>query len=134
MLFGIRDLDEREKTIVRDSGVTAITMTEIDQAGIGPAVERAIAVATGGLQGGGAGVHISLDMDGVDSAIAPGVGTLVGRGLSYRESHLLMEMVHESGALFGMDIVETNPALDRANATAELGAQLALSAFGRQIL
>ena len=79
-------------------------------------------------------MHISLDMDGVDSAIAPGVGTLVGRGLSYRESHLLMEMVHESGALFGMDIVETNPALDRANATAELGAQLALSAFGRQIL
>jgi len=134
VLFGIRDLDEREKTIVRESGVTAITMTEIDQAGIGTAVERAIAVATDGQPSAAAGLYISLDMDAVDPGFAPGVGTPVPGGLSYRESHLLMEMVHESGALAGMDIVETNPALDHANATAELGAQLALSAFGRRIL
>ena len=130
VLFGIRDLDEREKTIVRESGVTAITMTEIDRTGIGPAVERAIGVATDGT----AGLHVSLDMDAVDPRIAPGVGTPVPGGLSYRESHLLMELVHESGALAGMDVVETNPALDQANATAELGTQLALSALGRRIL
>ena len=134
VLFGIRDLDDREKIIVRESGVTAITMTEIDQAGIGSAVERAIAVAAGGLKRGTAGIYVSLDMDGMDPRIAPGVGTPVPGGLSYRESHLLMEMVHESGALVGMDIVETNPALDHANTTAELGAQLALSALGRRIL
>ena len=166
VLFGIRDLDEREKTIVRESGVTAITMTEIDQVGIGSAVARAIDVATGGRHMEATGgrhteatggrhteatggrhtdptakhdtdrpaLHISLDMDAVDPRVAPGVGTPVPGGLSYRESHLLMEMVHESGALVGMDIVETNPALDQANATAELGAQLALSALGRRIL
>ena len=135
VLFGIRDLDEREKGIVRDSGVTAITMSHIDRDGIGPSVQRAIQVATAGaLASGAAGLHISLDMDGIDPSIAPGVGTPVPGGLSYREAHLLMEMVHESGALIGMDLVETNPALDRANATAELGAQLALSALGHRIL
>ena len=131
VLFGIRDLDEREKTIVRESGVIALTMTDIDRHGIGPMAERALAVAT---QDGAQPLHVSLDMDAVDPAVAPGVGTPVRGGLSYRESHLLMELVHDAGALAGMDIVETNPALDRANATAEVGAQLALSALGRRIL
>ena len=98
VLFGIRELDQREKRIVRESGVTAITMSEIDRTGIGAAVQRAIDAATSA----GARLHISLDMDGVDPAIAPGVGTPVPGGLSYRETHLLMEMVFESGALVGL--------------------------------
>ena len=130
VLLGIRDLDAREKERARASGVHAITMTEIDRYGIGPKVEEAISVA----RRGAAGIYLSLDMDGVDPAVAPGVGTPVRGGLSFRESHLLMELVAESGALVGMDIVEINPSLDQANATAELGAQLALSAFGRRIL
>ncbi|MEE9277857.1 MAG: arginase [Dehalococcoidia bacterium] len=130
VLLGIRDLDEREKAIVRKSGVTAITMTEIDRAGFGPMADRAVAVAGGGT----AGIYVSFDMDAVDPGVAPGVGTPVPGGLSYRESHLLMEVVAETGSLLGMDVVEINPSLDTANATAELGTQLALSALGRRIL
>ena len=130
VLLGIRDLDAREKERVRASGVHAITMTDIDRYGIGTKIEEAISVARSGT----AGIYLSLDMDGVDPVVAPGVGTPVRGGLSFRESHLLMELVAESGALVGMDIVEINPSLDQANATAELGAQLALSAFGRRIL
>ena len=130
VLIGIRDLDEREKAIVRESGVTAITMTDVDRAGIGPMAEQAVAVAGAG----GAGIYVSFDMDAADPEAAPGVGTPVRGGLSYRESHLLMELVAEAGRLIGLDVVEINPSLDRLSATAELGTQLALSALGRRIL
>lgn len=130
VLIGIRDLDEREKAIVRESSVHAFTMSDIDRSGIGPAAAAAVEIASRDT----AGIYVSLDMDGVDPGVAPGVGTPVPGGLSYRESHLLMEMVAETERLLGMDIVEINPSLDRVNTTAELGAQLALSALGRTIL
>jgi arginase len=129
-LIGIRALDEAEKRAVRQSGVNAYTMADIDKRGIsavlGEALERVLA--------GTAGVHVSLDIDGLDPEIAPGVGTPVRGGLSYRESHLAMEMVAESGKILGMDLVEVNPILDQHNATAEMGAELILSAFGKSIL
>ena len=129
-LIGIRALDEAEKRIVRQSGVNAYTMADIDKRGIHAvlteALERVLA-NTGG-------VHVSLDIDGLDPEIAPGVGTPVRGGLSYRESHLAMEMVAESGRILGMDLVEVNPILDQHNATAEMGCELILSAFGKSIL
>jgi arginase len=129
-LVGIRDLDEREKGLVRDSGIHAYTMTDIDRRGISTvmrdALERVLA--------GAAGLHLSLDMDGLDPEIAPGVGTPVRGGLSYRESHLAMEMVAETGHLLAMDVVEANPILDHRNLTAELGSELILSAMGKSIL
>ena len=129
-LLGIRDLDQREKEIVRESGVTAITMADIDRHGMAAAAARALAAAGAGT----AGVYLSVDMDGIDPSIAPGVGTPVRGGLTYRESHLLMEFVAESEQLIGADIVEINPSLDDRNATAELAAELVLSLFGRRIL
>ena len=129
-LIGLRDLDDREKTIVHDSGVLAITMTDIDRAGMGPMLEQAIEQA--GQET--AGIYVSFDLDAVEPAEAPGVGTPVPGGLTYREAHLLMELVAETGKLRGVDIVEVNPSLDQANATARLGAELALSALGHRIL
>ena len=130
VLFGIRDLDRREKEIVRASGVRAITMADIDRYGIGAKAEEAVRTAGEGT----AGIYVSLDMDGVDPQIAPGVGTPVRGGLSYRESHLLMELIAETARLIGMDVVEINPALDQRNATAAFGADLVLSALGQRIL
>lgn len=130
VLLGIRDLDPREKEIVRESGVHAITMADVDRRGIGAVADEALAVAGRDT----VGVYVSLDMDAIDPAIAPGVGTPVRGGLSYRESHLLMEEVAASHRLLGVDIVEINPSLDHANATAELGTELALSLFGSRIL
>ena len=130
VLIGIRELDAREKAIVRDSRVHAITMADIDRQGIGETAAEAVAVAGRGT----AGIYLSLDMDALDPEIAPGVGTPVRGGLTYREAHLLMELAAESGRVIGMDIAEINPSLDRANATAVLAAGLALSAFGQRIL
>lgn len=130
VLLGIRDLDPREKELVRQSGVTAITMADIDRDGMAAAAAQALAAAGAGT----AGVYLSVDMDGIDPSIAPGVGTPVRGGLTYRESHLLMELVADSERLIGADIVEINPSLDERNATAELAAELVLSLFGRRIL
>jgi len=129
-LIGIRSLDAREKEIVRRSGVHVYTMMDIDRRGISIVLEEAL----GHVLDGTAGVHVSLDVDGLDPEIAPGVGTPVRGGLSYRESHLAMEMVAESEKLLGFDLVEVNPILDAHNATAELGCELVLSAFGKRIL
>jgi len=130
VLVGIRNLDAREKERVRDAQVHVFTMKDIDRLGIAQVMEQAIALAGRGT----GGIHVSFDMDVCDPAIAPGVGTPVKGGLDYREAHLVMEMVAESGRLVSLDLVEVNPTLDLRNTTAELGVELALSALGKQIL
>ncbi len=130
VLLGIRNLDEKEKQIVRDSGVHAYTMTEIDRRGIFVVFQEALELATVD----GAWLHLSFDLDSVDPSIAPGVGTPVRGGLSYREAHLIMEMAAECGALATLDLVEVNPILDTRNVTAELAIELTLSAIGQRIL
>jgi arginase len=130
VLIGIRNLDNREKELVRDSRVHVFTMKDIDRSGIAAVVEQALARAGAGT----AGVHVSFDMDVCDPAIAPGVGTPVKGGLDYREAHLVMEMIADSGLLRGLDLVEVNPILDDRNTTALLGVELALSALGQKII
>jgi len=129
VLVGIRNLDDREKERIRASGVHVFTMKDIDRDGIARVAERAIGLAARDT----GGIHVSFDMDVCDPAIAPGVGTPVKGGLDYREAHLIMEMVADSRQLVALDLVEVNPTLDIRNATAELGAELALSALGKGI-
>jgi arginase len=129
-LIGVRNLDDREKQLVRASGVHVFTMKDIDRQGIASVMEAAIAVASAGT----AGIHVSFDMDVCDPSIAPGVGTPVRGGLDYREAHMVMEMVADAGRLTSFDLVEVNPTLDVRNSTAELGTELALSALGQKIL
>lgn len=129
-VVGLRNLDEREKDIVRQSGVHAYTMKDIDRRGMAAVMDEALAI----LCDGGAALHVSFDMDGVDPGISPGVGTPVRGGLSYRESHLAMEMVADTQRLVALDVVEVNPILDRQNSTAILGCELILSALGKKIL
>ncbi|MEO7273731.1 MAG: arginase [Vicinamibacterales bacterium] len=130
VLIGIRNLDVREKEIVRDSRVKVFTIKDVDRIGIAAVVDEALAIAGHGT----AGVHVSFDLDVCDPAIAPGVGTPVKGGLDYREAHLLMEMVADSGLLRALDLVEVNPILDDRNMTAILGVELAASALGQKIL
>jgi arginase len=130
VLIGIRNLDAREKVAVRDSGVHVFTMKDIDRQGIASIVEQAVSLASSGT----AGIHVSFDMDVCDPQIAPGVGTPVKGGLDYREAHMVMEIVADSGLLTSLDLVEVNPTLDVRNATAQLGSELALSALGLKIL
>ena len=129
-VVGVRNLDDREKDLVRHSGVHVYTMKDIDRLGVAAVAAQALQEVTSGT----AGVHVSFDLDVCDPAIAPGVGTPVKGGLNYREAHLLMEMIAESGGLMGLDLVEVNPTLDIRNTTAELGTELALSALGMKIL
>jgi arginase len=130
VLIGIRNLDEREKACIRDSGVHVFTMKDIDRLGMAEVAERALRLASDGT----GGLHVSFDMDACDPGIAPGVGTPVRGGLSYREAHLLMELIADTGRLLALDLVEINPTLDVRNETAVLGAELALSALGQRIL
>ena len=130
VLIGIRNLDEREKQIVRDSGVHVFTMKDIDRSGIAVVAEQALQIAGTGT----GGVHVSFDLDVCDPAIAPGVGTPVKGGLDYREAHMVMEIVADSGLLRALDLVEVNPILDDRNMTAILGAELASSALGQKII
>ena len=130
VLIGIRNLDEREKIAVKDSHVHVFTMKDIDRQGIASIVEQAVNLAGNGT----AGIHVSFDMDVCDPLIAPGVGTPVKGGLDYREAHMVMEIVADSGLLTSLDLVEVNPTLDVRNATAQLGTELALSALGMKIL
>jgi len=130
VIIGVRNLDEREKVAVRDSRVHVFTMKDIDRQGIASIAEQAVSLAGEGT----AGIHVSLDMDVCDPTIAPGVGTPVKGGLDYREAHMVMEIVADSGLLMALDMVEVNPTLDVQNTTAELGTELALSALGMKIL
>jgi arginase len=129
-LIGIRNLDDREKEIVRGAGVRVFTMKDIDRAGIASVVEQALLHAGEGTSG----VHVSFDLDVCDPSIAPGVGTPVKGGLDYREAHLLMEVIADSGLLTALDLVEVNPILDDRNMTAVLGVELVASALGQKIL
>lgn len=130
VLLGIRNLDEREKDRIRASGAHVLTMKDIDREGMAAVATRAIELAGRGT----GGIHVSFDLDVCDPALAPGVGTPVKGGLNYREAHLIMEMVADSGLLRALDLVEINPTLDLRNTTAELAAELALSALGKRIL
>lgn len=129
-LVGLRDLDPGERRHIREWGVHAYTMRHVDERGMRSIMEDAIQMATNGT----AGFHLSFDMDAIDPDIAPGVGTPVQGGLSYREAHLIMEMAHDSGRLLSLDIVEVNPVLDISNRTANLAVELILSALGKKIL
>jgi arginase len=128
-LVGVRSLDAGERQVVRDLGLGVYTMTDVDRRGVEEVVRDALQRAEGA-----AFLHVSLDMDVIDPDVAPGVGTPVRGGLSYREAHLAMELVAESGRLDGLEIVEVNPILDRMNETADLAVELAASALGARIL
>ncbi len=130
VIVGARDLDEREKELLRANAIHVFTMSEIDRRGIWDVMQEALAIAGQGNQG----IHLSLDMDALDPTEAPGVGTPVRGGLTYREAHLAMELISDSGQLVAMDVVEVNPILDRENATALLAVELACSALGKKIL
>jgi arginase len=130
VLVGLRNLDDREKDLVRRSGVHVYTMKDIDRQGIASVAEQAVGIAGHGT----AGIHVSFDMDVCDPSIAPGVGTPVRGGLDYREAHLFMELIADSGLLRALDVVEINPTLDVRNATAQLAVELVQSALGMKIL
>ena len=128
-VIGARDLDDGERELIREVGLAVHTMSELDRRGIEAVVGEALERAAGA-----AFVHVSLDMDALDPDVAPGVGTPVRGGLTYREAHLALELVAESGLLCCLEIVEVNPILDRRNATAALAVELAASAFGASTL
>jgi arginase len=130
VLIGVRNLDETEKVALRDSQVHVFTMKDIDRQGIASIVEQAVSLAGNGT----AGVHVSFDLDVCDPMIAPGVGTPVKGGLDYREAHMVMEIVADSGLLTSLDMVEVNPTLDMQNTTAQLATELVLSALGMKII
>ena len=128
-IVGARDLDPGERELLRKAKVRVYTMSDIDRRGVADVVHEAIAL----LGEGTTGLHVSFDVDVVDPSEAPGVGTPVHGGVTYREAHLAMELVAESGQLTSLDIVEVNPILDRENRTAILAAELVLSAVGKAI-
>jgi arginase len=130
VIVGLRSVDEIERLSVRDAGIHAFTMRDIDERGMLSVIQEAIRMASAGT----AGFHLSIDMDAVDPSEAPGVGTPVPGGITYREAHLAMEIVCDSGQLTSLEIVEVNPVMDVANRTALLGVELALSAMGKRIL
>jgi arginase len=129
VLLGVRSLDPAERTLIRETGIRAITMTEIDRIGIERAVQEAIDRVAGASF-----VHVSLDLDALDPEIAPGVGTPVKGGLTYREAHLACEDLAESGLVGSLELVEVNPILDRENGSAAIAVELAASALGQSIL
>jgi arginase len=128
-LVGVRSLDDGERTLLRELDARVYTMSDVDRFGIERAVRESLAhVAGPGF------VHVSLDMDAIDPEVAPGVGTPVRGGLSYREAHLALELVAEAGLAGSLDVVEVNPILDRENETAKLAVELVASALGARIL
>jgi len=129
-IVGLRDVDILEKPHVRESGVNAFTMRDIDERGLRAVMEDALRI----VRIGAAGFHLSLDMDFVDPAHAPGVGTAVRGGATYREAHLAMEMICDTSAMVSMEVVEVNPVIDEVNRTADLAVELMMSAMGKRIL
>jgi len=130
VLVGVRDIDAIEKENVRRAGIDVFTMRDIDERGMRTVMEEALRIAGRGT----AGYHVSLDMDWVDPEDAPGVGTPVRGGATYREAHLAMEIIADHGRMLSFEIVEVNPVIDEHNRTADLAVELALSAFGKKIL
>ena len=128
--IGLRDVDDGEKRTIRELGVKAFTMADVDRIGMSRVVDEALAIVSDGENS----VHVSFDMDGVDPQEAPGVGTPVRGGITYREAHLLMEGVSASGTLGSLEITEINPILDRENQTAIFAVELILSALGKTTL
>jgi arginase len=129
VILGVRSLDPAERALLRDAEIRVLTMSEIDRIGI----ERAVHEALDRVAGPGF-VHVSLDMDVLDPEVAPGVGTPLRGGLTYREAHLALELVAESGVAGSLEVVEVNPILDRENATALTAVELVASALGKTIL
>jgi arginase len=129
-LIGVRDVDGPERDNVKGSGIGAFTMRDIDERGMRSVMEQAIRRASTGT----VGFHVSFDMDGMDPDFAPGVGTPVPGGISYREAHLAMEMLADSQKVLSAEFVETNPVLDHRNGTAALGVELLTSLLGKKIL
>ena len=128
-LVGVRSLDPGERELLAELDACVFTMSDLDRQGVEPAIREALEHVTG------AGfVHVSLDMDVLDPDVAPGVGTPVRGGLSYREAHLALELVAEAGVLSSLEVVEVNPILDRENETAQLAVELVASALGARIL
>lgn len=130
VLIGCRDLDEGEAEALERSKVTVFTMKEVDAMGMKTVMEEAVQVASKGVRE----VHLSFDVDAIDPREAPGTGTPVVGGLTYREAQLAMETLYDSGIITSAEFVEVNPILDQANRTAELAVQLLLSLFGKRIL
>ena len=130
VLVGVRDIDAIEKNNVHRAGIEVLTMRDIDERGMRAVMEEALRMAGRGT----AGYHVSLDMDWVDPEDAPGVGTPVRGGATYREAHLAMEIIADHGRMLSFEIVEVNPVIDEHNQTADLAVELALSAFGKKIL
>jgi len=131
VLIGIRDIDSAERDNIRRAGVAEVyTMRDIDERGMRTVMEEALRAAGHGT----AGYHVSLDMDWIDPEVAPGVGTPVRGGATYREAHLAMEILADHGRMLSFEIVEVNPVIDEHNRTADLAVELACSAFGKEIL
>ena len=129
-MVGLRSIDGEERTALRNSEVTSYTMSDVDTRGLVPVVEDALQAALDGVDA----LHVSLDMDFLDPDEAPGVGTPVRGGVTYREAHAAMELVAETGALSSMEVVEVNPILDSHNRTADLAVELVSSCLGKRIL
>jgi arginase len=129
-ILGLRSVDEIERLNVRGTGVHPFTMRDIDERGMRAVIQEAIHLASLGT----GGFHLSFDMDAVDPSDAPGVGTPVRGGITYREAHLAMELVCDSGFMTSMEVVEVNPVIDEANRTALLAVELVMSAMGKRIL
>lgn len=129
-LVGIRSLDDGEKARLKRFGVQVHTMSDVDRHGIHRIMKKALARVTAGTDY----VHVSFDLDAVDPTVAPGVGTPVKGGLDYREAHLIMELLHDSGVMTSLELVEVNPILDDRNSSALFAVELVQSAFGKKIL
>lgn len=129
VMIGTRELDQPEKVAIRDVGIKAMTMREIDENGMAKVVRAAL-----NALGNVSAIHISFDMDSLDPTVAPGVGTPVSGGLTIREAHLIMEMLADDGRVCSLDLVEVNPILDEYNSTAQVAVDLTASLFGQRII
>jgi arginase len=129
-LIGVRAIGRHERDLIRESGIHAFTMREIDEHGMAAVARRAIEIVNDGT----AAYHVSFDVDGCDPTVIPGSGTLVPGGVSFREAHLLMEYIADDGNMCSLDIVELNPFLDERNISARRTLELILSAMGKSIL
>jgi arginase len=130
VLVGIRSIDEDEAALIRKTGIKCYTMAEIDRRGMAVVMEEAIQIASEGTTG----IHLSLDLDALDPTFAPGVGTPVNGGVTYREGHLAMEILYTSQKLISVDVVEVNPILDSHNQTGNMAVELVESLFGKTVM